>query len=180
MHTLVGILTAFCWVLEANGAIFNEPKSGLSLSYDEALWQPTMDKVASQETLFNLQRKVADKEGDSTYFSRLSVVRDDLSKIKKVNDSKLPKLQAYQLHVVDFLKSQRFDIVSSDMKKSASIPGGFFEIISNQRDFGLTYQQVGVVKDNEAYLVTATVRTKKFAEYRPDLDKLFQSLALVP
>ena len=168
------------WSSFSLGAVYQDPQSGLSLSYDEALWETSNNKVASQETVLNLQRKIPDKEGDTTYFSRLSIVRDDMSKIKKVQESKLPPLQAYQVHAIDFLKSQRFDIVSSELKKSENIPGGIFEIIANQRDFGLTYQQVGLIKNGQAYLITATVRTKKFSEYRSDLEKMFQSVKLIP
>lgn len=177
------LLACFLLVTGTNrglAATYHDPASHISFDYDDTQWEPMNKKTVGQDTVFNLQRKVADKEGDTTYFSRISVVKDDLSKIKKVKESKLPKLQAYQSHAVEFLRSQRFDILSSEVKKIAGIPEGAFEIVAHQRDFGLTFQQVGFLKQDTAYLVTATVRTKKFPDYQNELNKLFESLKLNP
>jgi len=182
-------MTSTTWVVIAVWALssgmgwcktFQDPRTGISLDYDEALWEVAPKKTAEAETIVNLQRKIADKEGDTSYFSRVSIVQDDLGKIKKLDSSKLPKLQAYQNHAADFLRSQRFDILSSEIK---TVPGNNntrFEMVARQRDFGLTYQQVGFVVGNTAYLVTATVRTKKFPEYQKELEQMFQSLKWNP
>ncbi len=175
---LVGV-----WVLVASiswGKNYRDSQSGISLDYDESLWEVAPTKTLEQETLVNFQRKVPDKEGDTTYFSRISVVKDDLSKIKKLKSSKLPKLQAYQNHAAEFLQSQRFDILSSEKKELPGVPGGAFQMIARQRDFGLTFQQVGFISGDTAYLVTATVRTKKYPEYQKELEQLFQSLKWTP
>jgi len=157
---------------------FHEPVSKISFTYDENLWEVVPTKTNEKETLVNLQRKVADKEGETSYFSRISIVKENTTQVKKVQTSKLPKLQAYESHAVEFLRSQRFDILSAEMKKIEGIPAGAFEIVANQRDFGLTYQQLGFLNGDTAYLLTATVRTKKFSEYKAELEKIFQSVRL--
>jgi hypothetical protein len=175
LSALFGLL-----VSQSFGVTFHEPVSKISFTYDENVWEVVPTKANEKETLVNLQRKVADKEGDTTYFSRLSIVKEDTNQVKKVKLSKLPKLQAYQIHAVEFLRSQRFDILSSEMKKIEGIPAGAFETLANQRDFGLTYQQLGFLDGDTAYLLTATVRTKKFGEYKAELEKMFQSVRLAP
>jgi len=178
---LIGLMSSLVLVAGSSwGKNFQDSKSGISFDYDENLWEVAPTKTLEQETLINFQRKVPDKEGDTTYFSRLSVVKDDLSKIKKVKESKLPKLQAYQNHAAEFLQSQRFDILSSEKKDLPGVPGGAFQMIARQRDFGLTFQQVGFVTADTAYLVTATVRTKKYPEYQKELEQIFQSLKWTP
>lgn len=166
------------FVSQALAVTFHDPVSKISFAYDENLWEVVPTKSNEKETLVNLQRKKADKDGDTVYFSRISVVKEDTAQVKKVRESKLPKLQAYQSHAVEFLRSQRFDILSSDMKKIDGIPAGAFEIMANQRDFGLTFQQLGFLNGETAYLVTATVRTKKFGDYKAELEKLFESVRL--
>lgn len=178
---LMGFIGGFIFLSALGwGKNFQDVKSGISFDYDENLWEIAPTKTLEQETLVNFQRKVPDKEGDTTYFSRLSVVKDDLSKIKKVKDSKLPKLQAYQNHAAEFLQSQRFDILSAEKKDIPGIPSGAFQMIARQRDFGLTFQQVGFLAGDTAYLVTATVRTKKYPEYQKELEQIFQSLKWTP
>lgn len=163
---------------------FSDPVSHFNFVYDESLWEVTPIKTGEKETLLSLQRKTPDKEGDTTYFSRVSVVKEGIAKNQSVQDlilkKKLSPLQAYQGHAAEFLRSQRFDIISSDLKKAAGIPGGAFELIANQRDFGLTFQQWGFVFEDQAFLVTATVRTKKFPEYKAELEQLFQSIKVSP
>lgn len=180
MARFLSLLIGFGWLIasQAGAASFTDPKSHLALNYDDSVWEVVPLKVSDSETLLNLQRKTADKEGDTTYFSRVSVVKDDLTKLKKVIASKLPRLQAYQSHAVEFLKGQRFDVLSTEVKNTEAVPGGMFEIIANQRDFGLTYQQMGFIQGETAYLITATVRTKKFPDYRTELNQLFQSVKI--
>lgn len=175
---LVGILVLLSTPLLS--AVFEEPQSGLSFSYDEANWEPTQEKATGAETLLSLQRKTPDKEGDTVYFSRISIVKEPLDKISKLNGVKLSPLQSYQNHAVNFLKSQRFDVISAEAKKDTTLPGGAFEVLANQRDFGLTFQQMGFVTKDSGFLITATVRTKKFPEYKEELSKLFQSVKLSP
>lgn len=160
------------------GAVFEDSQSGLSFSYDEANWELTQEKATGAETLLSLQRKTPDKEGDTVYFSRISIVKEPLNKISKLNGVKLSPLQGYQNHAVNFLKSQRFDVLSAEPKKDSTVPGGAFEVIANQRDFGLTFQQMGFVTKDSGFLITATVRTKKFQDYKDEFSKLFQSVKL--
>lgn len=173
---IASILGGFLSV--AFGVTFHDPVSRISFTYDENRWEVVPIKTNQKETLVNLQRKVADKDGDTVYFSRISIVREDTGEVKKVKNSKLPKLQAYQSYAVEFLKSQRFDILSSEKTTVEGIPSGSFEIVANQRDFGLTFQQMGFLNGDTGYLVTATVRTKKFGEYKDELEKIFQSVRL--
>jgi hypothetical protein len=80
------------------------------------------------------------------------------------------------------MKSQRFHILSSGPKVLAKLGLPAFEIVANQRDFGLTFRQVVFLWEAagkpEAYLVTATTRTNKFDEYKKDLDGLFDSFTM--
>jgi len=177
---LLACFLFFAGTNRSSAATYRDTASHISFEYDDTQWEPMNKKTVEQDTVVNLQRKVADKEGDTTYFSRISIVRDDVSKIKKVKESKLPKLQAYQSHAVEFLRGQRFDILSSEVKSLAGIPQGAFEILARQRDFGLTFQQVGFLEKDTAYLVTATVRTNKFPEYQSELKKIFDSLKVNP
>lgn len=187
MHPLViGLLCFFSIVFPplAEAVTFSDPVSHFNFAYDESLWEVAPIKTGEKETLLNLQRKTPDKEGDTTYFSRISVVRENISKNPAVQNliskKKLSSLQAYQGHAAEFMRSQRFDILSSDLKKASGIPGGAFELVANQRDFGLTFQQWGFVFEDQAFLVTATVRTKKFPEYKAELEQLFQSIKISP
>ncbi|NBT58848.1 hypothetical protein EBT16_08710, partial [bacterium] len=102
------------FVSQSFGVTFHDPVSRISFSYDENLWEVAPVKTNEKETLLNLQRKVADKDGDTVYYSRISIVKEDLNQIQKVKNSKFPKLQAYQSYAIEFLKSQRFDILSSE------------------------------------------------------------------
>jgi hypothetical protein len=180
MRLMVLVALFGVFLSQSFAVTFHEPVSKISFTYDENLWEVVPTKANEKETLVNLQRKVADKDGDTTYFSRISIVKEDTTQVKKVKSSKLPKLQAYQIHAAEFLRSQRFDILSSEMKKVEGIPAGAFEILANQRDFGLTFQQLGFLDGDTAYLLTATVRTKKLGEYKAELAKMFQSVRLAP
>lgn len=177
--SFVGFLCVF-----AEAVTFSDPVSHFNFAYDDALWEVAPIKTGEKETLLNLQRKTPDKEGDTTYFSRISVVKEGISKNQSVQNlivkKKLSPLQAYQGHAADFMRSQRFDILSSDLKKVPGIPGGAFELVANQRDFGLTFQQWGFIFEDQAFLVTATVRTKRFPEYKAELEQLFQSIKISP
>ncbi|NBX92376.1 MAG: hypothetical protein EB078_03700 [Proteobacteria bacterium] len=159
-------------------ATYSDPQHRISFQYDDTLWETGAPKRNDVETLVSLQRRTPDKEGDTTYFSRLSIVKEDWSKIKTVKESKLPRLEAYKNHAAEFLKSQRFDILSAAVRKTTGIPDGIFEIVARQRDFGLTFQQVGFLEKENAYLVTITVRTQKFPEYQTEINQILNSLKI--
>jgi hypothetical protein len=152
------------------------------LTYDEKNWEAvsstkdskippkeTVDQVMAEKTLTVLQRK----NSDDKYRARVSVVMDPLKKEEA-------SLAAYQKHAVDFMKSQRFTILSQEPKKLPHISESAMEITANQRDFGLTFRQIIFVKGENAYLLTATTRTDKFASYEKEIEEILSSFHLDP
>jgi len=159
------------------GALLQAPQ--FSLSYDDKNWEyvpaandpkiqqkEAVDQAMAEQTLAVLQRKNADDK----YRPRISVVVDPL---KKEMQGTTPLL-AYQKHAVDFMKSQRFTI-QSQAPKQLSIGENAVEITATQRDFGLTFRQIIFVKNDKAYLLTATTRTDKFPSYEKEIDSILAS-----
>ncbi len=162
-------------------AQYIEPLRNIRFDYDEATWEikdaatkpqgEEVDKNMAQKTIVNLQRKISDER----YHSRFSLVLDDASKIKKT----APTLfESYQKHAVEFMKSQRFDVISTKEVKLPKIKEPAFEIRANQRDFGLLFRQIVFLKGDTAYLLTAATRTLKYEAYEKEIDKMFNSFEL--
>ena len=148
---------------------FNE--LGWELSDKKANDRPAkedVDKNMAERTLVAVQRK----EADDKYHSRFSVVVDDLSSFKETGAL---LLSAYHRKTVGFLKNQRFDVLSTNSVKMPLIATPAFETIANQRDFGLTFRQVVLVRGKEAYILTATSRTKRFEAQEKELKALFDT-----
>lgn len=127
-----------------------------------------IDQNMAQQTLVTVQRK----QPDEKYHARFHVVTDNLDKFK---DAKVPQLVQYQKHTVDFLKSQRFQILAVEPVTLPKIKETAVEIIANQRDFGLKFRQVIFLRGDKAYILTATTRTEKFDDYKPELKTIFDS-----
>lgn len=164
---------------------YTDAKSGVSVKYDEKVWEvvevPTapakeqVDTSMAEQTLVTLQRKVADDK----YRARFSIVTDNAAKVKPVDAAKEPldKLKAYKAHSVAFMKSQRFDILLEELMKFQAQREAF-QIVANQRDFGLTFKQIGFLVGDTAYLITATARTAKYESYVPEMNALFASVSI--
>lgn len=162
-------------------AQYIDPIRNIRFDYDDATWElketpvkaqaEEVDKNMAQKTIVNLQMRQADEK----YHSRFSIVSDDASKIKKTKEG---IFKDYQKHTVEFLKSQRFDILSIKEAKLAKVAEPAFEIMANQRDFGLLFRQVVFLKGETAYLLTAATRTKKYETYAKELDKIFDSVEI--
>jgi hypothetical protein len=127
-----------------------------------------IDKSMAQQTLVTVQRK----QPDEKYHARFHVVTDSLEKFK---DSKVPQIIQYQKHTVDFLKSQRFQILSVEPTTLPQVKETAVEIIANQRDFGLKFKQVVFIHQGKAYILTATTRTEKFDSYKSELTVIFNT-----
>jgi hypothetical protein len=173
---LFGVGTALLGRL-AVGAAYTSPSGGFSLDYDEANWEvvkgPTaakqdVDEKMAERTLVTLQRKNADEK----YRTRFSVVEDDASHYTQPG---LERLVAYNQHAVDFLKSQRFRILSTAPRTLPKVGEPGVETVANQRDFGLTFRQVVFLRGKNAYLLTAATRTNRFETYGKEIQALFES-----
>ena len=127
-----------------------------------------VDKTMAQQTLVTIQRKTADEK----YRARFHVVTDSLEKFK---DPKIPQIVQYQKHSVEFLKSQRFQMLSVEPVTLPKVKETAVEIIANQRDFGLKFKQVIFIHEGKAYLLTATTRTEKFDTYKNEISAMFDS-----
>lgn len=168
----------FCLVTPVFGALLQVPR--VSLSYDDKNWEhvpavndpkipqkEAVDQAMAEQTLAVLQRKNADDK----YRPRISIVVDPLKKEMKG----ATPLLAYQKHAVDFMKSQRFTIQSEEPKRLPHLGENAVEITATQRDFGLTFRQVIFVKEDKAYLITATTRTDKFPSYEKEIQSILDS-----
>jgi len=164
--------------------LYKEAGRPYYFEYDEAQWElvtgakvpatQDVDKAMEGRTLTTLQRK----EADEKYRARISVVVDDPIKATKGKSD----LAAYAKHAMEFMKSQRFDIQSSEPKILPRLGTPAFEIVANQRDFGLSFRQVVFLWETggkkQAYLLTAATRTNKYDAYKAELDKVFNSFAM--
>ena len=172
---------------QAEAAVLKNEKAGISFSYDENVWDPVpqsqiegprdgdADRQVVEQTLAGLSHKVAEDK----YHTRFSVVRDNLANLKGQLKGKSPseQLLIYQKHAVDFMKSQRFRILSSEMIRLPNVKVPGIEILADQRDFGLTFRQIVFLKDGEAFLLTAAARSKSYPKYQPELEKIFNSFS---
>lgn len=181
------ILLLGLFSLGATAAIYTQSDRPYQFDYDDGKWElvagaktaPTqdVDKEMAGKTLTTLQRK----EADEKYRARFSVVVDDPSKLSKAAQA---DLAGYAKHAMQFMKDQRFHILSSEAKILPRLGVPAYEIVANQRDFGLTFRQIVFFWDKggkrEAYLLTAATRTNKYDAYKAELDQLFNSFAMKP
>ncbi|MFM8315060.1 MAG: PsbP-related protein [Deltaproteobacteria bacterium] len=161
------------------GTSFESPVYNFKFDYNDSLWEVVpsrtektdaqqIDKSMAQQTLATVQRK----QPDEKYHARFHVVSDSLEKFK---DSKVPQLVQYQKHTVDFLKSQRFMILSQEPVQLPLVKETAVEILANQRDFGLKFKQVIFIHEGRVYILTATTRTEKFDDYKSEIKAMFDS-----
>ncbi len=164
-------------VIEA--AIYQDTKHKFQFEYDEAHWEITaprpvasagLDDDIKKRTLVVLQSK----HEEGKYRSRFSVVLDAL-------DTALDPLSGltYQNRLVSFLKSQRFQNIHKGSIRSDSA-GQSFELISDQRDFGLTFKQVGFVQSKRVLLLTLSTRIASFENTRVKNNSFFESFRFEP
>lgn len=160
-----------------NAATFNHP--GLSFEYNEKNWeliQPqksdekSIDAEMNGKTLITLQRKNADEK----YRARFSVVVDSVSKAKPARGES--PVAAYTRYSQEFLKSQRFSVLDQKTGTLGNPPLASTDTVLFQRDFGLKFRQVIVVKEASAYLMTFTSRQKPFEDYVAEIESVLSSL----
>ena len=176
------ILLAFVGLRGADGATYRNPNQGFSFEYDEKNWTlvdvdskasstaQDVDKAMAQRTLVSVQHNQADEK----YRSRFSVVIDNLDNFK---GSPAEQLLLYQTHALNFLKSQRFQILGTTRTTLPKLSEPAFEILANQRDFGLTFRQVIFIHGGLAYLLTVAARTARFDSSKPEMKPLFDSFS---
>jgi hypothetical protein len=164
----------------ANAQTFTNAERHFSFDYDESKWEVVpekpeekkrgadVDQAMAQKTLVTIQRK----DADDKYHARFSVVTDSITKYK---GTPVEQLVEYRKHALEFLKSQRFHILTTDERKLPGVTEPAFEVTANQRDFGLTFRQVVFIHGTEAYLLTAATRTAKFDEYGKELKTVFDT-----
>lgn len=174
-------VATFAFAHMSLAATYTNPTRGLSFDYDESQWEvistdakklpgeSDVDKEMRQKTLVTLQRKTATEK----YKSRFSVVLDSLEGALK--GKKNLTFETYQKYAVDFLKSQRFSVLKEGKKGLPRFPESY-EVVANQRDFGLTFHQVMLLQSSNVYLVTLAARTSEFASYSVEMDKMLASL----
>ncbi len=155
---------------------YTHPDPAFKLEYDPKDWEVSRAKVenedpsAPQKTLVALQKV---KSQDS-YHPRFSVVIEDVKQFEKAGQT---PLQSYAQHARKFLESQNFGNLSSRNGKDI-LPKSqqeAVEMVGTQRNFGLTFRQVVVVKDGKAYLLTGACRTAEYQKGACGLDGLFTS-----
>lgn len=155
----------------------------IKFSYPEADWEvlpnraetegaQQVDKTMAQQTLVVVQKK----QPDDKYRARFHVVTDSLDKFK---EGKVPLIVQYQKYTVDFLKSQRCLILSTEPIQLPHVKDTAVEVVANQRDFGLKFKQVIFIHDGKAYLLTATTRTQKFDDYKKEINQFFETFQFV-
>ncbi len=155
---------------------------GIQFDYNEVDWEvvpnggnsrplEAVDKTMAERTLVTVQRK----QPDDKYRARFSVVIDPADKFV---GGEAERLIAYQKHAVQFLEGQRFHVMDKRAVKLGNVTAPAFEIMANQRDFGLLFRQVAVLVGKEAYLLTAAARTAKFPLYKVKIGKMFDSFKL--
>lgn len=179
--TFIFLATFLLGAPAARAAKYTNDARHFSFEYDETKWEivpekpeerkqgQDVDRAMAEKTLVTVQRKQADDK----YHARFSVVVDSLEKFK---GTPAEQLVGYRKHALDFLKSQRFHILSTSEAKLPGVPGtAAFEVVANQRDFGLTFRQEGFLRDNQAYLLTGATRTAKFEEYQKELQRFFET-----
>ena len=180
MHKTHFLILNLFFLIPAHAARYTSHDRRFHFEYDETKWEivgetpaekakrQDVDQVMAQKTLVTLQRK----DADDKYHARFSVVADSLAKFK---GAKPDELSAYRKHALQFMENQRFHIQTSNDLKLSRVPGPAFEILANQRDFGLTFRQVVFLRGPEAYLLTTASRTAKFVGYRPETEKFFDT-----
>lgn len=174
------VFVLFLSPLVTFGATYSNATRKFSFDYNDADWEVVpedakaphkgadVDKAMVEHTLVSIQRKKADEK----YRARFSVVVDDLKKAKSKDVSALVR---YQNYAVDFLKSQRFSIVSTGPKKLPLVVGAASEVVAYQRDFGLTFHQIILLHSDEAYILTAAARTTNYDSYAKEIEKIVDS-----
>jgi hypothetical protein len=150
-------------------------------SFNETQWEVVkqelpkagaeVDREMAQKTLATIQAKSADEK----YRPRFSVVVDEMKKFEAEPDPRL----AYDRHAVEFLKGQRFTIISTNPRLLSGGKLKATEITAYQRDFGLTFKQIIFIREKKAYLLTAAARTKNFENYDRDLLSMIDSFTFV-
>jgi hypothetical protein len=164
----------------AFAARYTHTSPKFSVDYDEKAWEVVphtkarpareeVDKKMAGATLVVIQRK----EADEKYHSRFSAVVDE--KYKGKGTPAKSELQLYVKEASDFLKEQGFDVEDPKPYKLPSVDLPAMELKGSQRHLGLTFLQVVVVKNGQAFLLTSAARIKKFDGQAKDLRSMIDS-----
>lgn len=161
-----------------SAATYKHTAPAFAFDYNEATWEISpakkaagandLDNSMAEKTLVSIQRKAADEK----YHSRFNVVQD---RLQPFQGKKEPAEKLYRQHALEFLKKQRFAVLSSQPVRLPQFEKEVFEIVAHQRDFGLTFRQIVVIQGDHAYLLTAAARSKLFKEQEAELKPIFDS-----
>ena len=171
----IAIFCLLAMSLKAYPREYRDPLKEFYFEFDEEKWQivpprtgekTDIDKQFAEQTLVNVQRI----KSDDKYHSRFSVVLEKADGGEGPLDARLTK---YGEKARDFLEKQRFYVFSGKLVTFSGIKA--FDIIANQRDFGLMFHQRVLLRGKDAYLLTAATRTKKFEEQEAEVDKMLDS-----
>lgn len=171
------VLAACLFSIQSWGTQYTHADPPFSVDYDEAVWEvmplqkatgAAVDKSMAEKTLLNLQRRQADEK----YHARFSVVVDEA---KRFQEAGKPLLDSYRQHAVDFLLGQRFKVSPPQSTTLPGVSAPAFEIIGEQRDFGLTFRQIVFLDRDKAVLLTGATRKDKFEAQSKELQTMFAS-----
>jgi len=176
---MIHVFGAFLLPLVALATPYEHTAPRFAFDYDDTAWEMTkapapvareaeVDKKMAEKTLVTVQRRQA----DAKYHARFSVVLDEAKRFEKAG---VPLVETYRDHAVEFLKGQRFAIQSVKEIKLPGAPSPAFEILGNQRDFGLTFRQIVFLDGSQAVLLTGATRTDKYDEQSKDIEKILTS-----
>jgi len=149
-------------------------KGVLSFDYDEKKWEISSETAKPAKAPASLKGTVValeHKKAKDRYRARISVVEDKITKEKK----QLSRPENYHRHSVEFLKSQRFRIISKGKTKLSGISQPVYETVASQRDFGLMTRQIVLSHQGKIYLLTASTRIDNFEEHKNEIARLFNS-----
>ena len=182
LHRIALILLAFP-ILSSAAEYRHEGSPGFLFTYDENEWEvipprkqkekADVDQALKERTLVTVQKKTADDK----YHARFSVVMEKLG--KKFGGSPTEQLLKYRDHAVAFMKNQRFGNFTIDAHTLPGVAHPAVEIIANQRDFGLTFQQIVFIRNGHAFLLTAATRTAKFEAYKSVTKTFFSTFKFI-
>ncbi len=170
-------------LLETSQAkVFSDKAKGYSFDYNDTLWR-IVPKSSEKKTAADVDAEMAKRTqvtvernlSDDKYHTRFSVVIDDL---KKYKGTPLEQLTQYYRDALEFLKNQRFRVLSTGPVKLAKYGDSAFEIVATQRDFGLTTRQVILVQGGEAYLLTASARNTVYDAQKAEIEPFFNSFSV--
>lgn len=168
-------LLAFVLCCSVQASLYQDKRAGLQFEYG-ADWQiaplkkDTSMPHSKEETIVTLQ-KANSEEG---YRPQVSFVLEPI----KAGTDKLATQAAYEKRALEFLKNQGFQILAQSAKVMPGFSTPVFLIEASHRNFGLTLQQLVIVRGENAFLVTAAAKSAFVEKNKADWAPIFESIKL--